>query len=103
MPASTISALIVEDNATEARLLAAVLRGDRLTRFQVTEARDLAQALARLEEGSFDVILLDLGLPDSDGYETFLTLKPRAGRAAILVMTGLDDEQMALRAVRDGA
>ena len=51
----------------------------------------------------FDVILLDLGLPDSAGYETFSGIHQQAPKIPIVVLSGLEDEELAMRTVREGA
>ena len=51
----------------------------------------------------FDVVLLDLGLPDSQGLDTLRTLRQANPQMAIVVMTGRDDEELALKALQEGA
>jgi PAS domain S-box-containing protein len=64
----------------------------------------LDEAIKRLSEEQFDAVLLDLGLPDSSGIETFLTLRNSTPHPpAVVVLTGMDDEELAMRAVREGA
>jgi PAS domain S-box-containing protein len=63
----------------------------------------LTEALQLLRAIQFDVILLDLNLEDSAGYETFSRILPQAAKAAILVLSGSDDEDLAIRTVREGA
>lgn len=94
--------LIVEDNPGDARLIEESLREARGA-FVVEHADRLAHALERLRDGGVDVVLLDLSLPDASGLETFRRASEHAGEAAIIVLTGLDDEQMAVAAVNAGA
>ena len=63
----------------------------------------LTEALKHLEKDRPDVILLDLNLEDSAGYETFYRVRQAASRAAILVLSGSDDEDLAIKTVREGA
>ena len=63
----------------------------------------LAEGKERLEKEDFNVLVLDLGLPDSQGIETFLRMKNSAPSVPIVVMSGLDDETLAMQAVRGGA
>lgn len=97
-----LSVLLVEDNLTDARFVSGLLRapGEMLHCKQVSS---LAQALQILQAIQFDVILLDLNLEDSSGYDTFSRILPAAASAAILVLSGSDDEQLAIRTVREGA
>ena len=95
--------LLVEDNPADARLLRELLKEPPAGGFQVEHVTSLTAALAQLGQGVFDVVLLDLGLPDSQGLQT-LTLAQEAGHELpIVVLTGLDDEGFALEAMRAGA
>jgi len=80
---------------------------DRLSRarqpFETELAGDLAGGLAALDERRFDIVLLDLGLPDSGGFQTFERARAHAEGIPILILTCLDDEDLALWAVRGGA
>src|SRR4051812_9242556 len=100
-PASPIKVLLVEDNPTDAFLLQEYLAG--LPQFSFTHARRLQDALRILREDSIDIILSDLGLPDSAGLETFERLYSQSPDVPILVLTGLDDESLGLRAMQEGA
>ena len=63
----------------------------------------LSAALARLDQGGIDVVFSDLGWPDSDGLSTFAQLHARAPEVPIIVLTGHNDEMLAMAAVRAGA
>jgi DNA-binding NarL/FixJ family response regulator len=63
----------------------------------------LSAALARLATGGIDLVMTDLGLPDSQGLPTFRALRQAAPDLAIMVVTVSDDEEMAVAAVREGA
>ncbi len=97
-----VRVLLVEDNAVDARLITTLLRPPS-SALQCSHVTRLAEALERLETGHPDVILLDLNLEDSAGYETFYRVRQAAARAAILVLSGSDDEELAIRTVREGA
>ena len=71
--------------------------------FEVKSAPGLAAGLAAIHKYLPDLILVDLNLPDSSGYETFLRVRERAAGNPIIVLTGLDDDRLAIRAVEDGA
>jgi len=72
-------------------------------RFKVDHADSLSRGLERLTEGDFDVVLLDLGLPDSDGLNAVTVLRAEVPHVPIVVLTGLCDEDMAIAALRAGA
>lgn len=95
--------LLVEDNAGDARLVREALAETRGGHFEVEPAERLAPALDRLDAGGIDAVLLDLGLPDSSGGETFEKAKDHAQGVAIIVLTGLGDEELGLKMVRSGA
>ncbi len=93
--------LLVEDNRGDSILVGEALR-DPEGVYRVERATTLAEALERVDGEAFDAVLLDLGLPDSQGLAT-LTPMLRASGAPILVLTGLDDEEFGLEAVHEGA
>lgn len=71
--------------------------------FEVAHADHLADALERLERGTFGAILLDLSLPDSSGLETVKRMRKAAPRTPMVVLSGQDDEEVALQALQSGA
>ncbi len=95
-----LNVLLVEDNALDARVISEWLCAPSATLNQVAR---LSDALALLQTEQFDVVLLDLNLEDSTGYETFSNIRQAGSRAAILVLSGSDDEDLAIRTVREGA
>ena len=95
--------LLVEDSPGEARLVREKLNEAGESRFELTHAVRLDEAFGFLDEVPFDVLLLDLGLPDSQGLDTFLMANARAPHLPIVIMTGLDDESLGAEAVRNGA
>ncbi len=98
-----IRVLQIEDNPGDARLIQEMLAEAKGVVFILEHAERLSQGLERLTEKGFDIILLDLSLPDSDGLPTFARVKAQAKKIPIIVMSGLDDEELALRAVQEGA
>ena len=73
------------------------------TTFVVEHRADLATGIARLSKGGVDLVLLDLGLPDSQGLETLERLRAVQPTVSVVVLTGLADEDVGLRAVQLGA
>ena len=94
--------LVVEDNPADARLSRDILQ-EISADIGVMVAETLSAAIAILELESFDVILLDLGLPDSKGVDTLASLKAHRSDLPFIVMTGMADEQIGIDAVRLGA
>src|SRR5262249_39370656 len=97
-----LNILLVEDNLIDAQMVSHFLRGS-IESFKSTYVSRLDEALLILQAIQFDVVLLDLNLEDSSGYATFSRILPAASSAAILVLTGSDDENLAIRTVREGA
>jgi two-component system sensor histidine kinase UhpB len=96
--------LIVEDNPGDVRLLREHLVGDRsLEVFNLSHADRLAPALQSLEEASFDAVLLDLSLPDSQGIQSLTTVRAAKPGMPIVVLTSLDDEVLGLQLLQAGA
>jgi len=104
-----VHVLLVEDNPADVDLIQDALDEGALDptldgpSLRLEQVDRLAPALARLRTGEIDVVLLDLSLPDSHGFDTFVRLERVARGTPIVVLSGLDDEAMAIRAVREGA
>lgn len=103
MPASSVKILLIEDNLAEARLLQEVLKEATFKEFSLVHVKRLREALNRLHEDCFDVILLDLTLPDSQGLESLIPLNRQAPSLPIVVLTNMNDDELAIEAVRQGA
>jgi putative nucleotidyltransferase with HDIG domain len=99
MPISAKRILIVEDNPGDIRLIHEMLDGC----VEADSVSTLAGAIERLAADDIDVALLDLGLPDSQGLETFTRLREAAPRVAVVVLSGNTDVDLAVRAVEEGA
>lgn len=101
-PHRALKVLVVEDNPDDAQLLHEFTIAQELP--LVLEVADrLGLALERVQTGGHDVILLDLSLPDSAPENTLSTLKKAAPRIPIIVLTGMDDTELAIQALRSGA
>ena len=98
----TLKILIVEDNPGDVLIVREHLKSSGLN-FTLSHAVNLKDSLKLCSENIFDVILLDLGLPDSTGIETLRELYDSKVGSPLVVMTGLDDEEVALEALRVGA
>ena len=94
--------LIVEDDIVDRKLLERLLAQSSLGAHEIDYAACLSAALEMLRAHSFDVALLDLGLPDSRGTESVIELQVHAPYVPIIVLSGLDDEKMATSAVQKG-
>jgi PAS domain S-box-containing protein len=95
--------LQVEDEPALARLLKEYLKMALREPYELVWVQRLADATQTLTNQTFDLVLLDLGLPDSRGIETFLALHNQVPHIPIIVLSGLDDEPTALKALQSGA
>jgi PAS domain S-box-containing protein len=98
-----IRILLVEDDNGCAVLVQAILTRVRYGAYKFRRAENLAAALQVVAQGEIDIILLDLGLPDSQGLDTFVRMHAAAAAVPIVVLSGLDDESLATTAVSQGA
>lgn len=94
--------LIVEDDVVDRKLLERLLGQSSLGPHEIKCADCLSAALEMLREYVFDLVLLDLGLPDSQGAESVITLQVHAPHVPIIVLSGLDDERTATSVVQKG-
>jgi signal transduction histidine kinase len=103
MSDENIRVLLVEDNDEHTQLLLRLLLESDDPVFEVTHFAGLRDALDALELPGYSIVLLDLSLPESEGLETFLRVQNRAPDIPIVVLTGLDDEALAVETVQRGA
>ena len=103
MDATPIQVLLVEDNPGDARLVQESLAEVPSRRFHLTHVERLEEALRRLEQDAYDVVLLDLLLQDSQRLGTLMTIRDQAPRVPIVVFTGLEDDVVGLWALSEGA
>jgi signal transduction histidine kinase len=103
MNSKPIKVLLIEDNPSDACLMEEALLepGDNSIMLEVINT--LAAGLHRVRAGGIDIILLDLSLPDSFGYETFARAKAEALGVAIIILSGSKDDSLALKLVQSGA
>jgi DNA-binding NarL/FixJ family response regulator len=101
--ASPIRVLQIEDNPADARLIRELIAEESSIGFTWKHVERLSTATDILRVQPFDLVLLDLSLPDSQGLETLNRLQPHASSVPIVVLTGLDNELLGMQAVRAGA
>jgi PAS domain S-box-containing protein len=98
-----LSLLLFEDNLGDARLFIEALRDIEGQDFTVKQVSKLKEGLELLSAEHFDIVLVDLFLPDSRGLRTFLQIRDRVPDLPVLVLTGFNDEMLAVEAVKSGA
>jgi diguanylate cyclase (GGDEF)-like protein/PAS domain S-box-containing protein len=95
--------LFLEDSQPEARRIGEMLATCRTTRFEVDHCERLQLAIERLQTGDYDVVLTDLCVDDSEGISTFEEMRRAAPHLPIVIQSGLDEETLAVEALRLGA
>lgn len=95
--------LLLEDSDADAEFISEILSEQPAVSFGIFRAKSLSEAISVLEGGDIDVVLSDLGLPDSQGIDTVRTLCRHSKTVPIVVLTGLDDEETGLLALHEGA
>lgn len=96
-----IRILLIEDDPEDTLLLELLLK-KRGEPFQTTVAKNLKTATHELTQGTFDIVLLDLGLPDCQGLQSAEKIKAATPSLPIVVLTGLEDDLIAAKALREG-
>ncbi len=102
-PDTTLRVLMIEDNPGDARLVMATLHENTAPAFAIHHVAALAPGLDAATTQSWDVVLLDLTLPDSAGLDTVTRFLAQATEPPVVVLTGLDDSAVGLQAVQQGA
>jgi diguanylate cyclase (GGDEF)-like protein len=100
---NTITVLLVEDDPADADLLKAALSSLKYMTVDLVCAKSLSTAFAHLDSQNFDVIISDLGLPDSQGLEVLIKISEKVPEVPIIVLTGYDNEELAVGALKSGA
>lgn len=103
MNSDTVTILAIEDNPVDVLRLRDELCARDATKFEISSVETLGEAKHILGQETFHVLLLDLGLPDSQGLDTFVEMRGFCPNIPIVVMSGLDDEAVAIQAVTMGA
>ncbi|HEX2961028.1 MAG: response regulator [Ignavibacteria bacterium] len=103
MNESQITILLVEDNLGDVHLINELIHDAGVMDIKVDQAFRLSTGIQRLSKGGVDLVLLDLGLPDSMGLDTLKKILPEAKGTPVVVLTGLEDEETGIKAVQAGA
>ena len=99
----TIKVLLIEDNPADILLVNKFFNKIKTDKFELITAEFLSEGLGYLSNSNFDVVLLDLSLPDSWGLDSLKEIQQTAAKIPIIVLTGTHDEANALAALREGA
>ncbi len=103
MDSKLIRLLVVEDSRTDAIMIEELLSGAKTVHFELVSVNRLSSAIGQLEQSYFDIILLDLSLPDTRGLDTLIQVQNHAPTVPIVVLTALNNEELAVEAIRKGA
>ena len=98
-----IKILIIEDNPEDLRLIEEMLNEVKSPLFELHHSKRLSDGLRCLVRNSYDILLLDLSLPDSVGLDTFFSVYEQAPEIPIVILSGFNDEETAIKAVSEGA
>ncbi len=103
MDLNKINIMLIEDNPADVRLLTEFLKKAKDFECTLISHSRLAEGLNALEKGEFNVLLLDLTLPDSDGKNTLEKVRDLSLKVPIIILTGLNEKEMALESLKKGA
>lgn len=103
MKEGSMNILIVEDDPAYVRFIKEILKESGQVKFELIHVKRLDAAMKSLKRGIFDAVLLDLNLPDSLGFDTFLRLHEKFPLVPVIVLTGVADEETGVKAVQKGA
>src|SRR2546427_5380227 len=103
MERKTLTILLIEDSPDYAELVQRWLSAGGETAFALNWTDSLAIGLNRLNQGGVDLVLLDLGLPDSEGWETFARTRADGHNVPVIILSAGDSDPLALQMIQDGA
>ncbi len=98
-----VKVLLIEDNSADARFIIEMFKEISKPKYELKNVTNLQDGLKYLDKHPVDILLLDLSLPDSHGLETFEKAHKHDPELPIVILSGLDDEEIAVKAVREGA
>lgn len=98
-----IELLLIEDNIHDARMFSENLTGNYSDEFEITYTSNVKAGIENITQKSFDVIVADLNLPDSNGISTFYEIKKRSGNIPVIILSGMNDSSLTLESIRSGA
>lgn len=98
-----INILLIEDNPGDTRMIRELLAEAKGISPCLLCTDRLSSGIQQIRDGGVDVVLLDLSLPDSQGFDTFSKLRAHANGLPVILLTGLEDEDLGMRAVHEGA
>lgn len=98
-----LSILIIEDNPADSFLIEQMLSSSGLAIEKIFTSERLDDGIQLMQQHSVDIVLSDLSLPDSFGIETFLKIRRQFMHIPVIILTGLSDSEMALKALKKGA
>ena len=99
----TIRVLLIQDNPDYIKFVQETLNRDSTTVFAVRSALTLREGIDLLREVDYDIVLLELSLPDSRALNTYLAVQDESPYVPVIILTSLDDEIIALQAIKRGA
>ena len=100
---NSLQILLIEDNPGDARLIQEMLKDSQLNNWKFLHASNLSTGLEIIQQGTMDVILLDLGLPDSQGLDSLVKITNQYQQLPVIVLTGLKNADTAIEAMQAGA
>ncbi|MBN2543930.1 PAS domain S-box protein [bacterium] len=98
-----IKVLLIEDDPGDIRLIQKMLAGSDLAQFDIECSNQLSTGLGKFSSDDIDMLLLDLLLPDSKGFNTFSSARNKIPGVPIIVITGVDDKELAVKVIKEGA
>lgn len=98
-----IKVLLIEDSFSDAQMVKAIIGSSNLGKSDISYAGRFEEALTMLEQKSYDLILLDLHLPDGEGLDLIRQLRQKVPETPVVVLTGIEDETVAVAAILEGA
>ena len=103
MNSESIKVLLIEDNPSDSLLIRKILQSSRGMLFHAESMDSLSEGLIYLSKNDINVVILDLSLPDSQGIDTYKSVKTHAPDVPVVVLTGTEDEKLAGNILREGA